>query len=152
MCNAVYYIITVISRRKVYLFILIWIFVFNRTLPNTLSKPLDAFTHNAVRKLEKLHQDDTWSPIRIILLDTENGMLIEKSPKLLPTKPRILTTLKRKAFENIVGKGENAGNQYSLLFPQCFLPYEREKSLFQQHSSLVNAFNLVQSKILLCGK
>ena len=24
--------------------------------------------------------------------------------------------------ENIVGKGENAGNQHFLLFPQCFLP------------------------------
>ena len=26
-----------------------------------------------------------------------------------------------KAFENIVGKGENAGNQHFLLFPQSFL-------------------------------
>ena len=24
-------------------------------------------------------------------------------------------------FENIVGKGENAGNQHFLLYPQCFL-------------------------------
>ena len=32
-------------------------------------------------------------------------------------------TLQNKAFENIVGKGENAGNQHFLLFPQCFLPY-----------------------------
>ena len=24
--------------------------------------------------------------------------------------------------ENIVGKGENAGNQHFLLVPQCFLP------------------------------
>ena len=29
--------------------------------------------------------------------------------------------LKKKPFENIVGKGENAGNQHFLLFPQCFL-------------------------------
>ena len=28
------------------------------------------------------------------------------------------TTLKEEAFENNVGKGENAGNQ--LLFPKCF--------------------------------
>ena len=27
---------------------------------------------------------------------------------------------RRKAFENLVGKGENAGNQHFLLFPQCF--------------------------------
>ena len=34
------------------------------------------------------------------------------------TRPRLLTTLKKKkAFENIVGKGENAGYQYYLLFP-----------------------------------
>ena len=26
------------------------------------------------------------------------------------------------SFENIVGKGENAGNQHFLLFLQCFLP------------------------------
>ena len=27
----------------------------------------------------------------------------------------------KKPFENIVGKGENAGNLHFLLFPQCFL-------------------------------
>ena len=31
-------------------------------------------------------------------------------------------TLKKEAFENIVGKGENAGNQHFLVFPQCFVP------------------------------
>ena len=31
-----------------------------------------------------------------------------------------LTTLKKEPFENIVGKGENAGNQYFLLFPTMF--------------------------------
>ena len=30
--------------------------------------------------------------------------------------------LEKRAFENIVGKGENAGNQHFLLFPHCFLP------------------------------
>ena len=33
------------------------------------------------------------------------------------TQSRLLTTLKEKAFENIVGRGENAGNQHFLLFP-----------------------------------
>ena len=28
-------------------------------------------------------------------------------------------------FENIVGKGENAGNQYFLLFQQRFLPFPK---------------------------
>ena len=38
-------------------------------------------------------------------------------------KIRLLRTLKEMAFENIVGKGENAVNQHFLLVPQCFLPY-----------------------------
>ena len=42
-------------------------------------------------------------------------------------------TLYKKSFENIVGKGENAGNQHFLLFSQCFLP-------FQKHSSIVEFF------------
>ena len=33
------------------------------------------------------------------------------------------------SFENIVGKGENAGDQHFLLFPQCLLQYQRQKSL-----------------------
>ena len=32
------------------------------------------------------------------------------------TKAWVLTTLKKRLFENIVGKGENSGNQYFLLF------------------------------------
>ena len=39
----------------------------------------------------------------------------------------------KKPFENIVGKGENAGNQHFLLFPQCFLYNQREKSAFELH-------------------
>ena len=33
----------------------------------------------------------------------------------------LLMTLKKKPFENMVGKGENAHNQHYLLFPRCFL-------------------------------
>ena len=29
---------------------------------------------------------------------------------------------KKKAFKNLAGKGQNAGKQHFLLFPQCFLP------------------------------
>ena len=43
---------------------------------------------------------------------------------------RLLMTLKKKALENTVGKGENAGNQHFLLFPKCFLLYQGEKLLF----------------------
>ena len=38
------------------------------------------------------------------------------------TRPKMLITLKEKSFENIVGIGENAGDQHLLLFLQCFLP------------------------------
>ena len=64
---------------------------------------------------------------------------------------RILTfnTLRKKAFEKFVGKGENAVYQHFLLFPQFFLPYQREKSSIL---SPANAFNIDEAKILLFGK
>ena len=37
-----------------------------------------------------------------------------------------------KPFENIVGKGENAGNQHFLLFQQYFFRYQRQVRLFHQ--------------------
>ena len=39
------------------------------------------------------------------------------------TQFRLLITPSKKSFENILGKGENAGNQDFLLFSQCFQPY-----------------------------
>ena len=50
---------------------------------------------------------------------------------IFTTQSRLLTTPTKKPFENIVGKGENAGNQHFLLFPQCFLPFTRQISNFQ---------------------
>ena len=49
-----------------------------------------------------------------------------------------------------MGKGENAGNQHFLLFPQYFLPYQRQKSSIELHFILssANVFSLVMSKIL----
>ena len=41
--------------------------------------------------------------------------------------------LEKKPFENIVGKGEFAGNQHFLLFRIWFLPYHRQKSSFELH-------------------
>ena len=49
-----------------------------------------------------------------------------------------------------MGKGENAGNQHFLLFPQCFQPFEEQISDFQSHSA--NAFNLDWTKDLSFGK
>ena len=49
----------------------------------------------------------------------------------LPHNPDfLLTTLRKTHLENIVGKGENAGNQHFLLFPQCFLPFPKQISIF----------------------
>ena len=66
-------------------------------------------------------------------------------------------TLRKKAFENIVGKGENAGHQHFLLFPQCFFfffyPFQKRKFFFsiKFNFSSANSFNLDQSKKLSFG-
>ena len=49
------------------------------------------------------------------------------------TKSRLLTRLEKKNFKNIVGKGENAGNQHFLLFQQCFLLFPTQISIFESH-------------------
>ena len=45
-----------------------------------------------------------------------------------------LNDLKKQPFENIVGKQENAGYQHFLLFPQCFLPFQRQTETFELNS------------------
>ena len=42
-------------------------------------------------------------------------------------------TLRKKAFENILVKGENAGNQHFLFFPQCFLTFLKQILIFGSH-------------------
>ena len=58
---------------------------------------------------------------------------LEKSHKhadySFTTQSPLLTTLRKKPFENIMGKGANAGNQHLLLFPKCFLPIPLNASL-----------------------
>ena len=62
-------------------------------------------------------------------------------------------TPKKIYFENIVGKGENAGNQHFLLFPQCFLPFQRLINALSNISlSSAVAFTLEKAKILWSGK
>ena len=67
---------------------------------------------------------------------------------------RLLTTLKKQSFENIAGKGENAGNQHLLLFPQYLLPFQNQISVFISHLfchlKLFTILNM--SKNLLYGK
>ena len=71
---------------------------------------------------------------------------------LFNSLPHILTT-KKKPFQNIAWKGENAGNQHFLLFTQCFLPSQNKKfQFFNRILSSANATSFDQSKILLFGK
>ena len=42
-------------------------------------------------------------------------------------------TLNKKPFESIMRKGENADNQHFLLLPQCFLPYQRKITSFEDY-------------------
>ena len=59
----------------------------------------------------------------------------------------------KEAIENILGKGENVGNQHFLLFPQCFLSLlNKFQFLATLFLSSANALNLRQSKTLLFCK
>ena len=50
-----------------------------------------------------------------------------KSFDSFTTQCRLLTTLKKKPYEHIVGKGENAGSQYFLIFTQyVFYPFHKD--------------------------
>ena len=59
-----------------------------------------------------------WSKLKVIADDN----VIEKSEFVLGR------------VENIVGKGENAGDQYFLLFPQCFPKATFSGSLTHSHT------------------
>ena len=52
--------------------------------------------------------------------------------KPITTQSRLLTPLEKKAFENIVGKGENTGNQHFLLFQQCFQLFLTQILIFER--------------------
>ena len=77
---------------------------------------------------------------------------ILQSAKRFTTQSRLLTTLKKTLSKIIVEKGENAGNQHFLLFPQCFLPIQKKLILIFKLSAKFHDFNLDQSKNLLCRK
>ena len=61
--------------------------------------------------------------------------------------------MRMKAFEIIVWKENNAGNQHFLHFPQCFLYFLEELLIFNHIiSASANSFNLDQPKYLLLSK
>ena len=58
--------------------------------------------------------------VTFVLLSA-NAFNLDQSKILMFGKE--LMTLRKIAFENIIGKGENAGNQHFLLFPLCLLHF-----------------------------
>ena len=74
--------------------------------------------------------------------------------EIFVTQSQLLTTLGWETFENILGKGENAGNQHFLPFPKYFLHFQKQNSNFSVTIILLSAkaFNLDHSKILSFGK
>ena len=66
-----------------------------------------------------------------VRLSSANAFNLDKAEILtlhhtIPT----FNDLTKKAFEKIVDKGENAGNQHFLLFTQCCLPFPKRISVF----------------------
>ena len=55
-----------------------------------------------------------------------------------------------KPFDNIVGKGENAGNQHFHLFPQCYLPFPKPILGFLVAFILLSSFSVVFYKSKIC--
>ena len=72
--------------------------------------------------------------INEMIVDTDNTFRSCRLLSLYHTiHTQVLTTLTQKAFENIVGKGENAGNQNFLLFPECFLLITQQTAIFESY-------------------
>ena len=66
---------------------------------------------------------------------------------MFTTQSKVLMNLGWRAFETIVEKGENAGNQHFLLFPQDLLHYQFSRF----NLSSANALNLNESRISSLG-
>ena len=54
---------------------------------------------------------------------------LELKKNFFPKLSRVVTNVKQ-PFQNIVGKGENAGDQHFLLLPQFFVPFQNQVSFF----------------------
>ena len=63
------------------------------------------------------------SPVNALNLNKTKILSSGKELNLYHTIPTLNNTLRKKALENTAGKGENAGNQYFLIFKQYFLLY-----------------------------
>ena len=102
------------------------------------------------KKLAEVQNRDS-SFINLLSL---NELICQGFAYLFSTQSQLLMTMKKKPFENIVGKEENAGNQHFLLFLQCSLFYPEKKIAiwFTFNLSSANALNMNWSEIFSFGK
>ena len=80
------------------------------------------------------NQETLWEKEKLLIMSNSSGVfirLVQQACKNQGLFGKGFMNLKKMALENSVGKEENAGNQYFLLFLQCFLHYQREKSLYK---------------------
>ena len=91
-----------------------------------------AVVNNAVRSVQTVEEYikvgmDICNEVALDFLENKPGMICEH--QTITT----LMTLKKKHFENIVGKGENAGNQLFLPFQLCFIAVPKKNFFFKLH-------------------
>ena len=89
------------------------VFIFHMCIPCGKTFPLVTRSRSSV-KVGVIHQGQFFDKYNIFFL---------KFVEFFTTQSRVLMTWKKRPFKNIVGKGENAGNQSFLL--TIFLTYER---------------------------
>ena len=75
--------------------------------------------------------------------DTLNTVQLGQGKWVNKKKP-LLTILGKKPFQNLVGKGENAGNHNFLYLPQCFLPFNQNISMLESHFAITLTLDKVQ--------
>ena len=74
--------------------------------------------------------------------------------KCLALDPHFWTFVRKKGFGKHCRKRRKCGNQHFLLFPQCFVHYQKRKIIILATFNLTsaNGFSFVHSKILLFGR
>ena len=114
--------------------------IFHRTVrsPGLFHKGLNNFYHNVTLLVYYLQLSTADHSMGLIY--THHSDLIFPFTK----QSYILKTLKKQAFENIVQKGENAGCQHFLLFPQRFLTFHFIWVTIHLFLSIIYAFNPLQ--------
>ena len=124
-----------------------------RNVANNRKSPLSGL------QLSGIHCTGVRKPGNICITNRHDMTLAVSSIKLQYNQPtntpyQLLTTLRKEAFENILGNGENACYQHFLLFSKCCLPFPKQISNFRVTFILLSAsaLNLDQSKILSFGK